>query len=66
MYAQSGEKNSLWCDHLVEDPIVSTGTKRSSANGSTNEAPPAKRAQKSTTMLKERIIGYRIERETWR
>jgi len=21
-YAQSGEKNSLWCDHLVEDPIV--------------------------------------------
>ena len=48
MYAQSGGEISLWCDHRVEDPIVSTGTKRSSANRSTNEEPPAKRIQKST------------------
>ena len=64
MYAQSGEKNSLWCDHRVEDPTVSTGTKRSSPNRSTNEAPPAKQVQKSTTMLNERITGYRTETET--
>lgn len=44
MYAHSGEEISLWCDHRVEDPPISTGSKRSSDTRSTrtDDAPPKK------------------------